>query len=76
MINSILKYLKENILAVIIGIAILLIIILSTILSNDMEEHIEKVSKECASQGYGIKASYTKEGDKFYTCNKDGGFND
>lgn len=70
MINSILKYLKENILAVIIGIAILLIIILSTILSNDMEEHIEKVSKECASQGYGITAKYTKEGDKYYVCDK------
>lgn len=70
MINSILKYLKENILAVIIGGAILLIIILSTILSNDMEEHIEKVSKECASQGYGITAKYTKEGDKYYVCDK------
>lgn len=70
MINSILKYLKENILAVIIGMAILLIIILSTILSNDMEEHIEKVSKECASQGYGITAQYTKEGDKYYVCDK------
>lgn len=70
MIKSILSYLKENVLAVIIGIAILLIIILSTILSNDMDEHIEKVSKECASQGYGITAKYTKEGDKYYVCDK------
>ena len=70
MINSIINYLKENILVVIIGVAILLIIILSTILSNDMEEHIEKVSKECASQGYGITAKYTKEGDKYYVCDK------
>lgn len=70
MINSIISYLKENILAVIIGVAILLIIILSIILSNDIEEHIEKVSKECASQGYGITAKYTKEGDKYYVCDK------
>lgn len=70
MIYSIISYLKENILAVIVGGAILLIIILSTILSNDMEEHIEKVSKECASQGYGITAKYTKEGDKYYVCDK------
>ena len=42
---------------------------LITILNNDMERHIEKVSKECAEKGYGIKAYHTKDGDKFYTCN-------
>lgn len=51
---------------------IIIVIVLCNILSNDMEKQIEKVSKECASQGYGIKASYTKEGDKFYICNRDG----
>lgn len=68
MINKIKNYICEHPLAIIICIALMIVIILS----KDMEEHIEKVSKECASQGYGIKASYTKEGDKFYICNKDG----
>lgn len=70
MIKSILNYLKENVVIVIIAVAIFMIIILSNILSNDMEKHIEKVSKECASQGYGITAKYTKEGDKYYVCDK------
>lgn len=52
-------------------IAMILILIgLNKILANDMEKHIEKVSEECASEGYGIKAKYTKEGDKYYVCNK------
>lgn len=72
MINKIKKYISEHPLAIIICIALMIVIILSNILSKDMEEHIEKVSKECASQGYGIKASYTKDGDKFYKCDKDG----
>lgn len=72
MINKIKNYICEHPLAIIICIALMVVIILSNILSKDMEEHIEKVSKECASQGFGIKASYTKEGDKFYICNKDG----
>ncbi len=72
MINKIKNYICEHPLAIIICIALMVVIILSNILSKNMEEHIEKVSKECASQGFGIKASYTKEGDKFYICNKDG----
>lgn len=68
MINKIKNYISEHPLAIIICIALMIVIILSNILSKDMEEHIEKVSKECASQGYGIKASYTKDGDKFYKC--------
>lgn len=72
MINKIKNYICEHPLAIIIYIALMVVIILSNILSKNMEEHIEKVSKECASQGFGIKASYTKEGDKFYICNKDG----
>lgn len=68
MINKIKKYISEHPLAIIICIALMIVIILSNILSKDMEEHIEKVSKECTSQGYGIKASYTKDGDKFYKC--------
>lgn len=52
-------------------IAMLLIIIgLNKMLDNDMEKHIEKVSQECALKGYGIRAEYTKEGDKYYVCNK------
>ncbi len=72
MIKKIKKYISEHPLAIIVCLAIIILIILSNILSNDMEEHIEKVSKECASQGYGIKATYTKEEDKFYVCDKDG----
>jgi hypothetical protein len=37
---------------------------------REMEEHIERVSKECASQGYGITVKYTNEGDKYYVCKK------
>lgn len=68
MINKIKKYISKHPLAIIICVALMILIILSNILENDMEEHIEKVSKKCASQGYGIKASYTKDGDKFYKC--------
>ena len=64
MINKIKNYISEHPLAIIICIAVLIIILLSNI--------IEKVSKECASQGYGIKAYYTNQGDKFYKCDKDG----
>lgn len=55
MINKIKNYISEHPLAIIICITILIIILLSNILEKDMEEHIEKVSKECASQGYGIE---------------------
>lgn len=68
--KNIKSFLEDNVVGVGIVLAILLIIFLSTTLSNDMEEHIERVSKECASQGYGITAKYTKEGDKYYVCNK------
>lgn len=49
---------------------VLIILGLNKILTNDMEKHIEQVSQECALEGYGIKAKYTKEGDKYYVCNK------
>ena len=53
-----------------IGLALIILLLgLIKILDNDMEKHIEKVSIECAEKGYGIKAYYTKDGDKFYTCN-------
>jgi len=57
-----------------LGICLILVVgvlILSSILAKDMEKHIEKVSRECAEKGYGIKASYTSTGDKFYICNED-----
>ena len=38
---------------VIIGIAIVILGLIK-ILDNDMENHIEKVSQECAEKGYGI----------------------
>lgn len=71
MTNNIKKYIFEHPLTIGVCIALIIIILLSNILEKDMEEHIERVSKECASQGYGIKATYTKEGDKFYICDKD-----
>lgn len=55
MINKIKNYICEHPLAIIICIALMVVIILSNILSKNMEEHIEKVSKECASQGFGIE---------------------
>lgn len=36
--------------------------------TNDMNQHIERVSEKCALQGYGIEANYTKEGDEYYVC--------
>ena len=70
--KNIAKFIKDNLIGVIVVGLILLVIILMNIMSNDMESHSEKVSKECASQGYGIKAYYTNQGDKFYKCDKDG----
>ena len=51
-------------------IAIIIFISLIIVINNDMENHIEKVSNECAMQGYGITAKYTKEGEKYYVCKK------
>lgn len=63
--------LRPWVLPTVVGLVLLFIFIgINNILKNDMEKHIEKVSQECASQGYGIKAKYTKEGDKYYVCNK------
>lgn len=39
-------------------------------LTNDMNNHIERVSKKCAEQGYGIEIHYTKEGDEYYACKR------
>ena len=56
--------------------SMLIIFGLCKLLENDMDNHIERVSQECAEQGYGIKAYYTNQGDKFYKCNKDGDFDE
>ncbi len=72
MINKIKNYFGEHPLSIGICIALMIVIILSNILAKDMEEHIERVSKKCASKGYDIEAIYTKDGDQFYVCNKDG----
>lgn len=64
------KQLKQIGLGLLISIFIIIFIILINVLNNDMEKHIEKVSSECAMQGYGITAKYTKEGDKYYVCKK------
>lgn len=64
------KQLKQIGLGVLILIIIIIFVALINVLNNDMEEHIERVSNECAMQGYGITAKYTKEGDKYYVCKK------
>lgn len=53
----------------IMGITIVMLGLI-TILNNQMEKHIEKVSKECAEHGYGITATYGNDGEKYYVCNK------
>ena len=65
------SYLKPGVKLAIVIVALVLVVIgLNKIIDNDMEKHIERVSQECAEKGYGIKAKYTKEGDKYYVCNK------
>lgn len=54
--------------ALIIIALVMLLIGLIQLLNNDMENHIERVSKECAEKGYGIRSYHTNDGDKFYTC--------
>lgn len=65
------SHLKSGVKLTIVIVALVLVaIVLNKIIDNDMEKHIERVSQECAEKGYGIKAKYTKEGDKYYVCNK------
>lgn len=64
------RWVKDLLIAMGIASVIFLFIGLNNVIESDMEKHIEKVSSECASQGYGITAKYTKEGDKYYVCNK------
>lgn len=54
-----------------LGIIIIIssIIMVFDYLSYEDNKALEKRSRECASEGYGIKVSYTKEGDKYYVCN-------
>jgi len=63
-------WVKQVLIGIAIGLGLILIICINNYLDKSMEQHIEKVSQECAEQGYGIKAKYTKEGDKYYVCNK------
>ena len=61
----------DNVLIIAVPI-IVLIVLTWSIIMLDIEEkkHIERVSKKCASQGYGIKLVYTSTGDEFYVCNE------
>ena len=52
-----------------VGVVILIFISIVNHFDKEMEEHIEKVSIECASQGYGITVKYA-EGEKYYVCKK------
>ena len=55
----------------ILGIVLLILffIIIGNYLVSDDNNSLEKKSKECALEGFGIKVAYTKEGDKYYVCN-------
>lgn len=48
---------------------IIFFVIIGNYLATEDNKNLEKRSAECASEGYGIKVSYTKEGDKYYVCN-------
>lgn len=63
-------WVKQFLIGLGIGVVIILFIAIGNYFDREMEEHIERVSKECASQGYGITAKYTNEGDKYYVCKK------
>ena len=54
-----------------LGIIIIIssIIMMFDYLSYEDDRTLERKSTECAAEGYGIKVSYTKEGDKYYVCN-------
>lgn len=65
-------WVKQFLIALTIASLFFIYIGINNYFDNEMEKHIETVSKECASQGYGIKATYTNQGDKFYVCDKDG----
>ena len=62
---------KESIAkGIIITFLLLVCVILSNLINADDEKHIQKVSIECAKQGYGIIAKYGNDGEKYYVCNK------
>lgn len=63
-------WVKQFLIGLGIGVVILLFIAIGNYFDREMEKHIERVSKECASQGYGITVKYTNEGDKYYVCKK------
>lgn len=63
-------WVKQFLIALGFVTVILSIVFIGEYLDKEMEEHIERVSQECAKKGYGIKANYTKEGDKYYVCNE------
>lgn len=64
------RWVKNFLVGLMLCVAILLFIAIGNYFDREMEKHIEIVSKECASQGYGITAKYTKEWDKYYVCKK------
>ena len=55
---------------IVILFSLLSIVVLLNISNAQYIDHIERVSKECASEGYGIKLQYTSSGDEYYVCNK------
>lgn len=62
-------WIKQFLVGLGIGVVILIFISIVNHFDREMEEHIEKVSIECASQGYGITVKYA-EGEKYYVCKK------
>lgn len=48
---------------------VLFLVIMGNYFKLEDKKSLEKRSIECATEGYGIKVAYTKEGDKYYVCN-------
>lgn len=63
-------WVKQLLVGLGIGVIIFILLGINSYLDNEMETHIERVSEECAKEGYGIVAKYTKEGEKYYVCKK------
>ena len=63
-------WVKQFLVGLDIVVVILLFAAIGNSINKETEKTFERVSKECASQGYGVIVKHTKEGDKYYVCEK------
>lgn len=59
---------NKNIFTGVVILLVLALVVLGNVIKAQEEQHIQRVSEQCAEQGKGITPTYTKEGDKFYVC--------